>query len=99
MKKKYAFFLMGSEFHTETDTAVFETAEMQSYIYTVNNLKQAVQQAKVCLQQGVGAIELCGAFGAEGAEKIIEATQYKIAVGYVVHNPEQEPLFTAFFNK
>ena len=48
---------------------------------------------------GVGAIEVCGAFGKEWADKIIAATGNKVAVGYVVHNPEQDELFRQFFAK
>ena len=32
MKKKFAFLLMGKEFDTAKDTAVFETEHMISYI-------------------------------------------------------------------
>ena len=35
MKKKFAFLLMGKEFDTAKDTAVFETEHMISYIFTV----------------------------------------------------------------
>ena len=33
------------------------------------------------------------------ADKIIAATGNKVAVGYVVHNPEQDELFRQFFAK
>ena len=52
-----------------------------------------------CAEDGVGAIEVCGAFGKEWADKIIAATGNKVAVGYVVHNPEQDELFRQFFAK
>ena len=52
-----------------------------------------------CAEDGVGAIEVCGAFGKEGADKLIAATGNKVAVGYVVHNPEQDELFRQFFAK
>ena len=48
-------------------------------------------------KEGFGAVELCGAFGPEKAQQLIELTHNKIAIGYVVHNPEQNQLFDAFF--
>ena len=94
MKKKFAFLLMGKEFDTAKDTAVFETEHMISYIFTVTSFEEALKRAVACAEDGVGAIEVCGAFG-----KIIAATGNKVAVGYVVHNPEQDELFRQFFAK
>ena len=96
MKKKFAFLLMGKEFDTAKDTAVFETEHMISYIFTVTSFEEALKRAVACAEDGVGAIEVCGAFGKEWADKIIAATGNKVAVGYVVHNPEQDELFRQF---
>ena len=88
MKKKFAFLLMGKEFDTAKDTAVFETEHMISYIFTVTSFEEALKRAVAC-----------GAFGKGWADKIIAATGNKVAVGYVVHNPEQDELFRQFFAK
>ena len=93
MKKKFAFLLMGKEFDTAKDTAVFETEHM------ITSFEEALKRAVACAENGVGAIEVCGAFGKEWADKIIAATGNKVAVGYVVHNPEQDELFRQFFAK
>lgn len=74
MKKKFAFLLMGKEFDTAKDTAVFETEHMISYIFTVTSFEEALKRAVACAEDGVGAIEVCGAFGKEWADKIIAAT-------------------------
>ena len=42
MKKKFAFLLMGKEFDTAKDTAVFETEHMISYIFTVTSFEEAL---------------------------------------------------------
>ena len=47
----------------------------------------------------MGAIELCGAFGPEKCQKLIELTDNQIPIGYVTHFPEQDDLFDAFFGK
>ena len=92
MKKKFAFLLMGKEFDTAKDTAVFETEHMISYIFTVTSFEEALKRAVACAEDGVGADEAT-------ADKIIAATGNKVAVGYVVHNPEQDELFRQFFAK
>lgn len=40
----------------------------------VSTLEDACAAARELLEQGVGCIELCGAFGPDGARRIIEAT-------------------------
>ena len=49
------------------------------------------------LDEGIGCIEVCGAFGPEDARKVAEATEGKIPVGYITHLPEQEGLHRAVF--
>ena len=58
MKKKFAFLLMGKEFDTAKDTAVFETEHMISYIFTVTSFEEALKRAVACAEDGVGAIEV-----------------------------------------
>ena len=69
MRKKFAFLLMGKEFDTAKDTAVFETEHMISYIFTVTSFEEALKRAVACAEDGVGAIEVCGAFGKEWASR------------------------------
>lgn len=97
MKKKFAFILMGSQYNPEEHKACFETEKVITYILTVKNLEEAFDQLSFLEKQGVGAIELCGAFGEEIAQKMIELTNNKIAIGYVTHKPEQDHLFAKFF--
>ncbi|MCB5406456.1 DUF6506 family protein [Thomasclavelia ramosa] len=49
--------------------------------------------------EGVGCIELCGAFGKAGAKTIIEVTENKIPIGYVTHLPEQDEIYDLTFAK
>lgn len=98
MKKKFAFFVMGAHYVPERDRAVFETKRGCTLIYSVNDLDGAIALAKTCAADGVGAIELCGAFGESGAKAIIDATNGEVAVGFVVHLPEQDAVFAQFFS-
>lgn len=98
MKKKYAFLLMGSHYNPEEHKACFETEKQITYIFTVRSFEEAFQKLSFLESEGVGAIELCGAFGEENAQKMIELTNNKIAIGYVTHKSEQDNLFANFFS-
>ncbi len=90
---RYAFLLMGP-FDSSTDRAVIKK---ENIVIGVSSIEDAEKQARMLLEEGVLAIELCGAFGEEGAKRIIEATDHRIAVGYVTHFPEDDALFEKAF--
>ena len=98
MKKKFAFLLMGGHYNPEVHQACFETEKQITYIFTVRDFKEACEKLSSLENEGVGAVELCGAFGEEKAQKLIELTNNKIAIGYVTHKPEQDHLFSNFFS-
>lgn len=98
MKKKFAFLLMGEHYNPQEHTACFETQNQISYIFTVRNFEEACEKLSFLENEGVGAIELCGAFGEKNAQRMIELTNNKIAIGYVTHKPEQDSLFASFFS-
>lgn len=91
---KFAYLIMGS-FQSESDRAVLQNGMVQ--IIGVADIQDATAVARKLWKDGVGCIELCGAFGADGAKKIIEATQNQIPVGYVTHLPKQEAVYQAAF--
>lgn len=47
----------------------------------------------------MNCIELCGAFGEDGARAVIEATENKLPIGFVTHLEEQEEVYKAAFSK
>ncbi|MHB9925594.1 DUF6506 family protein [Clostridium botulinum] len=98
MKKKFAFLLMGSHYNSEEHKACFETEKQISYIFTVKSFEEACDKLSFLESEGVGAIELCGAFGEENAQRMIELTHNKIAIGYITHKCEQDDLFANFFS-
>ena len=91
---KFAFLILG-DFCPETDRAAIHGGAAQ--MRGVSTLEDACAAARELLEQGVGCIELCGAFGPDGARRIIEATGNRIPVGYVTHLPEQEAVYRADF--
>ncbi len=99
MKKKFAFLLMGEHYDPKEHQASFETEKQITYIRTVKNPEEAFATIKELKEEGIGAIELCGAFGEQMTREIIDLTGNEIAVGYVTHFQEQDSLFAEFFKK
>ena len=91
---KFAFLILG-DFRPEATRADFPFSAF--HMRGVSTLEGACAAAQELLEQGVGCIELCGAFGPDGARRIIEATGNRIPVGYVTHLPEQEAVYRAAF--
>lgn len=98
MKKKYAFLLMGSHYNPEEHKAIFETEDQVTYIITVRDFEEAYEKLLLLEKEGVGVVELCGAFGEKEAQKMIDMTSNKIGIGYVIHKSEQDDLFSKFFS-
>jgi hypothetical protein len=99
MKKKFAFILMGGHYNPSEHQAAFETEKQVTYIFSVQNYEEAIAKVKELDAQGVGAIELCGAFGQEKAKELAEITENRIAIGYVTHDPEMDEAFLRFFGR
>lgn len=98
-KKKYAFMLLGAQYNPAQHCAHFETQGMDTYIVTVSSFEQAYEAVKKLDNMGVGALEVCGAFGEERAKELITLTKGRMAIGFVTHLPEQDELFYSFFGK
>ena len=94
---KFAYLIMGTIFKSSKDRAYIHNEVSQ--IIGVSDIEEACKVAKELQNEGVDCIELCGGFGEEGARKIIEATENKIAVGFVVHLEEQNDIYKKLFGK
>lgn len=92
---KFAFMIMG-DFDSTTDIASIHDGD--TILQGVSTIEEACLVAQKLQKEGIDCIELCGAFEAEGAKKIIEATNHEIPIGYVVHLPEQDQLFQKIFS-
>jgi hypothetical protein len=91
---RFAFLIMGN-FNGEKDQACIHDGQAQ--IIGVSDLTEACKIAKRLYEEGIGCIELCGAFGEKGARAIIEATDHAIPIGYVTHLPEQDEVYRKAF--
>jgi len=97
--KKFAYILMGTTLNPSTHTAEFEVSFGKICIFTVRNANEAKEKVAELWHEGFGAIELCGAFNRNLARELIDLTNNEVAIGYSIHQPEQDKLFTQFFDK
>ena len=93
----FAFLIM-SEGKADSSKDRASICSGQFTIVSVNDIEDARKVAAEMERKGVGCIELCGAFGAEGCQAVIEATGGRIPVGYVTHLPQQDELFKKAFS-
>ena len=71
----------------------------EGHILTVKNPEEAIELAKRLKEEGFGAIEVCGAFGAELAKKMYEATDKTVPVGYVFTPEDELPQAVKFWSE
>lgn len=92
---KFIYMIMGS-FDSNIDRKAIGKNN-NAEIIGVKNLEEAKEISKSLIGYA-DVIELCGAFGKEGAREIIDATDGKIPVGFVTHLDCQDDLFDALFS-
>ena len=91
---RFAYLIMG-HYDEKVDRA--EIGGGKAQIIGVPNIEAACQVARELQADGVDAIEVCGAFGEEGAGKLAEATGSTISIGYVVNHPATAEAHTKLF--
>lgn len=94
--RKLAVILMTESYNPDEDFALFRSSKLITSVITVRTMDEALEVAKDVTAQGADAIELCGAFGSDGAEQIIKATSGRVPVGHVVYNENQSDLVRVF---
>ena len=93
---KYAFLIMSSH-NIDSRIERASICDGEFSIISVNDIEDAIKTAKGLKENGIGCIELCGAFTKEGCKAIINATGNTIPIGYVTHLEEQDELFKKTF--
>ena len=94
---KFAYLILGPDFHPEQDRAAIHQGDAR--IIGVSSVEEACKQARALAEAGIGCIELCGAFGPEGAARVVSAVENRGPVGYAVHLPIQDALFSRVFGE
>jgi len=83
MALKAAFIFVAPEADASRHRAVIETPVVELTVVGVKDYQSGVKVARELVDQGVGAIELCGGFGHEGTAAVQKAVKGKAAVGVV----------------
>jgi hypothetical protein len=83
MALKAAFIFVAPEADPEVHRSRVVTPMVELTTVGVQDYAQAEQVARALVEEGIGAIELCGGFGHEGTARIVKAVQGKAAVGVV----------------
>lgn len=94
---KFAFLILRTDFKPENDKAFIGSGLAQ--IIGVSSIQEACTEAKKLMDEEISCIELCGAFGPEGAKKVITATYNQLPIGYVTHLQEQDIIFRKTFGE
>jgi hypothetical protein len=64
---------------------LIETEAGMVYVVGVSSIDKGAEIAKKMVNNGIALIELCGAFGYEGAKKVSDAVGDEVPVGMMVH--------------
>jgi hypothetical protein len=83
MPLKAAFVFLAPGADPAVHRAQVLTTAVELAVVGVSDYAQAEQVARVLVDEGVGAIELCGGFGHEGTARVVNAVQGRAAVGVV----------------
>lgn len=91
---RFAFIFINKDLAGVERTSV---RDGDSVFVGVRNIEEACGEAATLERDGIGCIELCGAFEEEGARRVMEATGMRIPVGFVVHLPEMDETYARAF--
>ena len=83
---KLVFLVMCSDHDSAVHRTQMESPMCKSIMIGVKNIEDACAQAKQLVDVGeVQKIELCGAFGKEGAQAIRDAVGDGVIVSYIIN--------------
>ena len=81
---RFVSLILSQDYTPQANQARFESPLCLSQIYGVGSLEEACRLAREIADEGqIHRVELCGAFGPEGAKAVAEAAGGRLSVGYV----------------
>ena len=85
MKLQVLYMFCDSTADSTKHRAEIETPECKLSIIGVSSTDEGAETAQQLVAKGVAIIEVCGAFGYEGAKKVSDAVGDQVPVGMIVH--------------
>ena len=85
MSLKALYMFMDPSADSIKHRAIIETKNSKMILVGVNSIEEGAKIAKKFVEEGVVLIELCGAFGYEGAKKVHDQVGKEVPVGMMVH--------------
>lgn len=79
---KYGIIVLGFDPVKDLVRLELESDEYNTYIAIIGREEMAMEVAKKMVSEGIHFIELCSYYDLEKAEKVIEAIDHKIPIGY-----------------
>lgn len=83
MKRTIVFMFLNDYADYKTTDGTVETKNVVIRTIGVKNYEEACTVAKMLMEEGIKAIELCGAFGNIGVAEVTKAVESKIPVGVI----------------
>jgi len=98
-KFEFLYVFLGEGADPKKHNAVIDTPKCRVYVYGVKSQEEGVELCKDLVKKGIVCIELCGAWGYEGASKVAQAVGDKVPVGSVTHQVRNAPKLVEKFYK
>lgn len=86
---KYGFILKGPGYKQDVHTSQIENPLFSSRVVCVSSVEEGCEAAQKMVDEGVQLIELCGGFGEDASERIINSIKGKVPVGYVTFSENE----------